>query len=207
MTGEQILFYVMAAGAVICAALMILPPFGRNPIHSAIALIGSFFFLAGIYAQLSAHLLTALQIIVYAGAVMVLFSFVIMLLNLQPDELQEPKITFGKVIAALLGLFVVGKVVTVLTLVAKATPQTDLTLRPEYGGIKEVGHMLYTSFAVPFELVSVLLLVAAVGAVVLAKKSLRYVERPVPPPATFDREHAHKHEVGAQPAADDHGHH
>jgi NADH-quinone oxidoreductase subunit J len=207
MTGEQILFYLMAAGAVISAALMILPPFGRNPIHSAIALISSFFFLAGIYAQLSAHLLTALQIIVYAGAVMVLFSFVIMLLNLQPDEIQEPRITIGKVLATMLGLFVVGKVVTVVTLVGKSMPAANLANRADYGSVKEVGHMMYTSFAVPFELVSVLLLVAAVGAVVLAKKSLRYVERPVPPPATFDREHAHKHEVDTAAAADDHGHH
>ena len=134
-------------------------------------------------------------------------SFVIMLLNLQPDEIQEPKITVGKVLAALLALFVVGKLVTVLTLLAPSVPQADLAGNPDYGSIKQVGRMMYTSFAVPFELVSVLLLVAAVGAVVLAKKSLRYIDRPEPPPATFDKEHAHHHEVDAPAASDDHGHH
>lgn len=195
MTTEQVLFYVLGAGAVLSSAAMLLPPMGRNPIHSAISLIVSFFFLAGLYALLSAHLLTAIQIIVYAGAIMVLFTFVIMLLNMGPDEVQEPRITPVKVGAALLTLFVFGKLTTAITLAANGARSVDLS-QPEYanfGSVREVGRMLYTTFMVPFELVSVLLLVAAVGAVVLAKRSLRYIERPEPTPAVFDKEHAHQH--------------
>jgi NADH-quinone oxidoreductase subunit J len=208
MTTEQVLFYILGGGAVLSSAAMLLPPMGKNPIHSAISLIVSFFFLAGLYALLSAHLLTALQIIVYAGAVMVLFTFVIMLLNMGPDELQEPKITPVKVLAAMLCLFIFGKLITAITLASNGMQSVDLS-QPGYegfGGVREVGRMLYTSFMVPFELVSVLLLVAAVGAVVLAKKSLRYVERPEPSPAVFDREHAHKH-MGTQVTGDSPGEH
>lgn len=195
MTTEQVIFYVLATGAVASSAAMLLPPMGRSPIHSAMSLIVSFFFLAGLYALLSAHLLTAIQIIVYAGAVMVLFTFVIMLLNQSESEIQEPKITAGKVFAGILALFVFGKLATAIMLASQGTVSVDLT-QPGYAGfgsVKEVGRMMYTSFLVPFELVSVLLLVAAVGAVVLAKRSLRYTERPQPPPAAFDREHAHEH--------------
>lgn len=208
MTTEQVLFYILGSGAVLSSAAMLLPPLGKNPIHSAISLIVSFFFLAGLYALLSAHLLTALQIIVYAGAVMVLFTFVIMLLNMGPDEIQEPRITPVKVVAAMLALFVFGKLTTAITLASKGIQAVDLS-QPGYenfGSVREVGRMLYTSFMVPFELVSVLLLVAAVGAVVLAKKSLRYIDRPEPSPAVFDREHAHKH-MGTQVTGDSPGEH
>ena len=207
MTTEQVLFYVLGAGAVLSSAAMLLPPMGKNPIHSAISLIVSFFFLAGLYALLSAHLLTAIQIIVYAGAIMVLFTFVIMLLNMGPDEIQEPRITPVKVAAALLTLFVFGKLTTAITLAANGAQSVDLS-QAEYanfGSVREVGRMMYTTFMVPFELVSVLLLVAAVGAVVLAKRSLRYIERPEPSPAVFDREHTHEHmhtQSGHDPAGD-----
>ena len=89
MSSEQLIFYLLAFGTLVSAVCVVLPPMGRNPIHSAIALIVSFFFLAGIYALLGAHLLAGLQIIVYAGAIMVLFTFVIMLLNLSEDEMGE----------------------------------------------------------------------------------------------------------------------
>ncbi len=212
MTTEQILFYILGGGAVAASAAMLLPPLGKSPIHSAISLIVSFFFLAGLYALLSAHLLGALQIIVYAGAVMVLFTFVIMLLNLRPDETQEPRITAGKVLAGVLAAFVVGKVVTVVGLASAGAKAVDLA-QPGYenfGSTKEVGYMLYTSFLVPFELISVLLLVAAVGAVILAKKSLHYVDRPEPPPSVFDQEHAHEHmhtQSGTDHAGDTHAPH
>lgn len=192
MTTEQVIFYLLGAGATLSAVAVVLPPMGRNPIHSAISLIVSFFFLAGCYAMMHAHLLSALQIIVYAGAIMVLFTFVIMLLNLGEDELGEPQITLGKLGGSLLVLFLFGKLITVLSIVGDAgvatwqavdkAGQASGALRyganlmgatnEGFGSVPGVGRMMYTSFMVPFELVSVLLLVAAVGAVVVAKRRL-----------------------------------
>ena len=90
---EAILFYIFAIGVLVAGAQVILR---RNPIYGAVSLAGAFFFLAGIYVLLSAHLIAILQIIVYAGAVMVLFVFVIMLLNLKEEELGEQRVTFWK---------------------------------------------------------------------------------------------------------------
>lgn len=205
MSIELLIFYILGAGAILSAGAMILPPMGRNPIHSALYLIGSFFFLAGIYALLAAHLLTAMQIIVYAGAIMVLFTFVIMLLNLTPDEIEPPRISLSKIVGAGFGLFLLGKLVTVFAFATKGMQSVDLHDPgfAQYGTIRDIGRMMYTTHMVPFELASVLLLVAAVGAVVLAKRTLTYVERPVPPPAKLN------HVIHTQSDDDDdgHGHH
>ncbi len=203
MSAELIIFYVLAAGAVGSAAAMLLPTTGRNPIHSALLLIAALFSLAGLYALLSAHLLAALQIIVYAGAIMVLFTFVIMLLNLSPNEILPAKLTLTKIVAGVLGLFVFGKLLTALTIATAGAKAVDLAdpVYANYGTIKTVGRMLYSTFMVPFELASVLLLVAAVAAVALAKKSLKYVDAPVPPPARLTRL-ANK---GVHDSDDDHG--
>src|SRR5262249_25524751 len=90
---EAILFYIFALGTLGASAQVILR---RNPIYGAVSLVGAFFFLAGIYLLLSAQLIAVLQVMVYAGAVMVLFVFVIMLLNLKEEELGEPKMGFWK---------------------------------------------------------------------------------------------------------------
>ncbi len=210
MTAAQIVFYVLGAGAVLCSAAVITPPFGRNPIHSAMSLIVSFFFLAGCYAMLDAHLLSALQIIVYAGAIMVLFTFVIMLLNLGDEELGQTRIKASKIVGGVLVLFIFGKLITAFAYVdappttpdpaavkferhgrdvmvnidtrysivgidnrKTANPADDrFQLEGTFGSIKSVGRMMYTTMMVPFELISVLLLVAAVGAVVAAKRRL-----------------------------------
>lgn len=191
-TAEQVIFYLLGAGTLLSSIAVVLPPMGRSPIHSAMSLIVSFFFLAGLYAMLHAHLLSALQIIVYAGAIMVLFTFVIMLLNLGDDELGALQITPTKSIGALLVLFVFGKLLTVLTSIGDVGVATfqrvakdgspigalkygvDLNngVNEGFGSVPDVGRMMYTTFMVPFELVSVLLLVAAVGAVVVAKRTL-----------------------------------
>src|SRR5919206_2511712 len=92
---ESILFWIMAAGVVVSGAQVVLR---RNPVYAAMSLVACFFFLAGIYVLLSAHLIAILQVLVYAGAVMVLFVFVIMLLNLKEEELGEARWTAWKVI-------------------------------------------------------------------------------------------------------------
>src|SRR5437868_13948849 len=95
---EAILFYLFAIGVLVAGAQVI---FRRNPIYGALALVGCFFFLSGIYVLLAAHLIAILQVLVYAGAVMVLFVFVIMLLNLKEEELGEQRMTAWKVIGLL----------------------------------------------------------------------------------------------------------
>src|SRR5216110_1287946 len=102
---EAILFYIFAAGTLAGGALVVLR---RNPMYSALNLVGCFFFLAGIYVLLSAHLIAILQIMVYAGAVMVLFVFVIMLLNLKEEELGEMRLTFFKGVGVIAVLTAVG---------------------------------------------------------------------------------------------------
>ena len=166
---ETILFYVFAIGVLGAGAQVVLR---RNPLHGALALVASFFFLAGIYVLLSAHLIAILEVMVYAGAVMVLFVFVIMLLNLKDEELGEMRITAWKVIG-------IGAVLLAVGVSAREAlgglyngPVRDLAreqLASGFGGVKAVGRAIYLHSVLPFEVTSLLLLVAIVGAVVVAK--------------------------------------
>ncbi|HZX95744.1 MAG TPA: NADH-quinone oxidoreductase subunit J [Myxococcales bacterium] len=168
---EAVLFYLFAVGVLVAGAQVI---FRRNPIYGALSLVGCFFFLAGIYVLLAAHLIAILQIMVYAGAVMVLFVFVIMLLNLKEEELGEERFTAWKVI----GLAAVVTSVGVISWRAlgpayPGAPHVDnatlVTQRGPFGGVKAVGYVIYMSSVLPFEVTSLLLLVAVVAAVVVAK--------------------------------------
>jgi NADH-quinone oxidoreductase subunit J len=171
---EAILFYLFAAGTLVGGAQVI---FRRNPIYGALSLVGCFFFLSGIYVLLAAHLIAILQVLVYAGAVMVLFVFVIMLLNLKDEELGEKRITAWKGIG--LAAVVVGVGVLAWRALAPAFPQGALLLGDRrvdnalliagFGGAKAVGRTLYLASILPFEVTSLLLLVAVVAAVVVAK--------------------------------------
>ncbi|MGZ6144338.1 MAG: NADH-quinone oxidoreductase subunit J family protein [Myxococcales bacterium] len=167
---EAILFYIFAIGVLGAGAQVVLR---RNPIYGAVSLVGAFFFLAGIYLLLSAPLIAILQVMIYAGAVMVLFVFVIMLLNLKDEELGEPRMGLFK------GIGVVAVVLGVGVLVWKAlapaypgAPTIDNAVRMAgagFGGVKAVGRTLYLASVLPFEVTSLLLLVAVVAAVVIAK--------------------------------------
>jgi NADH-quinone oxidoreductase subunit J len=167
---EAILFYLFAIGVLVAGAQVILR---RNPIYGALSLVGCFFFLAGIYVLLSAHLIAIIQIMVYAGAVMVLFVFVIMLLNLKEEELGEQRLTAFK------GIGLAAVVITVGVIAWKALGPAypngavvDMAMRENvrgFGGVKAVGRVLYTASILPFEVTSLLLLVAVVAAVVIAK--------------------------------------
>jgi NADH-quinone oxidoreductase subunit J len=142
--------------------------FLRNPVHCALSLVVALFLIAVGYIALGAHLIAVLQIIVYAGAVMVLFLFVIMLLNLQPDpaESTRPLLKLGAAVAAL------GFAAIVWTVVRAwhASAPAPATLPPDFGTTAVVSRNLFTEHMVAFELTSVLLLVAVVGAVVLARR-------------------------------------
>lgn len=178
---ETVLFWILAAGAVVSALLVILPPLARSPLYSALSLVVTFCFVAGLYVLLVAHLVAVLQVLVYAGAIMVLFIFVIMLLNLQPHELKPTRVTPARVMGGLAAVLVTSRLALVLWDGTAGTLAADLT-KPvgesvtgapiEYGTVRHVGQALFTDWLVPFELVSLLLLVAIIGAVVLAKKRL-----------------------------------
>jgi NADH-quinone oxidoreductase subunit J len=167
---EAILFYIFAIGTLGASAQVILR---RNPIYGAVSLVGAFFFLAGIYLLLSAQLIAVLQVMVYAGAVMVLFVFVIMLLNLKEEELGEPRMTFWKGAGVLAVIAGTGLVVwKALGPAYPGAPVTDNAVRMAgagFGGLKAVGRTLYLASVLPFEVTSLLLLVAVVAAVVVAK--------------------------------------
>ena len=146
--------------------------FSNNPVNSAICLIGMMLGLGGLFAVTQAHFIAVLQIIVYAGAIMVLFMFVIMLLNLKSDAKgwnSRPRNTFLSVLTGLLMLGALYKVIDVILETDFGAPQK---LSETFGTVEQIGASLFTDFVLPFEVASVLLLAAMVGAVVLAKTKL-----------------------------------
>ncbi|HSX79110.1 MAG TPA: NADH-quinone oxidoreductase subunit J, partial [Candidatus Saccharimonadia bacterium] len=140
--------------------------FHRNPMSSAIYLVVTMLCLAGFYALLAGPFVAVIQVLVYAGAVMVLILFVIMMLNLREETLEREGSMVTWIIAGLIGL---GLVVAV----ARKFPRTPAgTPEPAFGTIEEVGNKLFTVYMLPFELTSVLLLIAIIGAVSLAKRRM-----------------------------------
>ncbi|MFL5348822.1 MAG: NADH-quinone oxidoreductase subunit J [Hyalangium sp.] len=172
MNIEQVLFGAFAVLTLLSAALVIS---ARSPISSAMALVSCFFFLAGIYVLLWAHTVAALQILVYAGAIMVLFLFVIMLLNLG-EEAPGPRMTFGRILGggSAIGLFVVLalSIARVHTAPAPLTGKDGQLSAHAFGTLETIGRAIFTTWLLPFEAVSLLLLVAMVGAVVVAKSRI-----------------------------------
>jgi NADH-quinone oxidoreductase subunit J len=165
----DILFYVFAALTLLCGLLVVANPFSRNPVTSAMFLVLTIISMAGLFVLLYAFFLAAVQIIVYAGAVIVLFLFVIMLLDLKEE--QRRKIKFFGVVT---GLISVGAIVTILvTALNEAKPGADLPVPQIEGGTAALGKLLFTQYVLPFEVVSILLLVAMVGVILLSKKDLK----------------------------------
>ena len=169
MALPDILFYVFAFLTLGCGALVIANPFSRSPVTSAMFLVLTIVSLAGLFVLLHAFFLAAVQILVYAGAVMVLFLFVIMLLDLKEEERRKIK-SFGLItglisVGAITGIFLhsLGRVQFAVT-----TP-----LNPEGGSTLRLGKLLFTQYLLPFEIVSLLLLVAMVGVILLSKKDLK----------------------------------
>ena len=168
MTAEKILFLVFAIPLVATALGVLL---SRNPVYAAMNLVAAFFFLAGLYVLLTAHLIAFMQVLVYAGAVMVLFLFVIMLLSLGDEHLvREPSKR------AMQWVGVVGAVALALVIafaIQQAVPDVAAaSVDGFFGTVKAVGRVLFTDFLLPFEATSLLLLVAIVGAVVVAKERI-----------------------------------
>jgi NADH-quinone oxidoreductase subunit J len=158
-------FYIFAALTVIAALAVILQ---RTPVYSALALIVVLCSLAGLYLTLGASFLAVIQVIVYAGAIMVLFVLVIMLLNAGHEKRTEGSSVARWLGAPLLAAFLIE----ILMLAWRAFASSDTAPAVLKAGPAEIGHALFTNYVLPFEVTSVLILVAIVGAVVLAKKQL-----------------------------------
>lgn len=163
----QYIFYFLSFLAVISALMVV---FSKNPVYSVLYLIVTFFSIAGHYVLLNAQFLAAVHVIVYAGAIMVLFLYVIMMLNLnRVTEPQKPILTkFAAVIAG--GIFLV---VLVGALKGADTMVITGEINPEAGLIKNLGKVLYNQYLLPFEISSILFLTAMVGAVMLGKNELK----------------------------------
>jgi len=165
----DVLFYVFAALTLLCGVLVVANPFSRSPVTSAMFLVLTIISMAGLFVLLHAFFLAAVQIIVYAGAVIVLFLFVIMLLDLKEEQRRKIKM-FGFVG----GLVSVGAIVVIsLKALGTTNPGANLPAPQLEGGTAALGKLLFTDYLLPFEIVSILLLVAMVGAILLSKKDLK----------------------------------
>lgn len=140
----------------------------RNPIYSLLFLILNFFCIGGLFLTLQSEFLAVIQIIVYAGAIMVLFLFVIMLLNLGRDADHMESYDWRKGLAFLLGLAFLGELLVAFSFVRDfQVNEVDLF---KFGKVEPIGRLLMTDYLFPFEMISLILLAALIGAVIIAKK-------------------------------------
>jgi NADH-quinone oxidoreductase subunit J len=169
MIMQDALFYIFAGLTLLCGFLVFANPFSRNPVTSAMFLVLAIVSLAGLFVLLHAFFLAAVQVLIYAGAVMVLFLFVLMLLDLKEEERRKLN-TYG----IITGCVSVGAISWIFfrsfahgsVLPSAASPTLE-------GGTIPLGKLLFEHYLLPFEVVSLLLLVAMVGVVLLSKKDLK----------------------------------
>jgi NADH-quinone oxidoreductase subunit J len=169
--GQAIAFYVLSA-FILGFAVMVVST--KNTVHSVLFLVVNFLFVAALYALLGADFLAVIQVLVYAGGIVVLYLFVVMLVNLKrpPEAHEDPhrrtKLGFGLGIAILLELAAISGYASS----PPAVPLAPAASMPVSGNTEQVGWLLYTNYLIPFEVASMLLLVAMIGAIVLAKREL-----------------------------------
>jgi NADH-quinone oxidoreductase subunit J len=166
--GDQIVFWILAAFITFFAIFTMTR---RNPVTAVMSLVATFFGLAGLYATLSAHFLAVLQVLVYAGAIMVLFIFVVMILN--REEVAPLALRPLRVLGVLAGVYLFVKFIDVVSFdmpAAAPGPASDT-----FGTVAAVGEMLFKEFLYPFEAISVLLLVSIVGGVVISRSHQKEV--------------------------------
>lgn len=162
----DILFYAFAGLTLLFGFLCVANPLSRNPVTSAMFLVLTICSLAGLFVLLNAFFLAAVQVLVYAGAVMVLFLFVIMLLDLKEEERRK----LNKVA---LGAGTVAVAVIAGILIRAVTSAKPVAVKLVEGTTKPLGKILFTQYLLPFEILSLLLLVAMVGVILLSKKELK----------------------------------
>ena len=168
---ENIFFYFFSTLAIVTAVMVIA---GRQPVHSVLYLVITMFSLASLFALLGAHFLAVIQILIYAGAVLVLFLFVIMMLDLGKEESSMRQTAGLRVLGSVTAIAFVGEVIFVLkTLTLTLTPTLSLAGRGGAGdgNIQRIGRVLFSQHLLAFELTSFLMLAAIIGAVVLSKKT------------------------------------
>lgn len=163
-------FYFLSFLAVLSALMVV---FSRNPVYSVLYLVITFFCVGGHYLLLSAEFLFAVHVIVYAGAIMVLFLYVIMLLNLN-EETEPHKNSLYRLAAVISGGLLM--LVIVASLKGAESARVVFGANAEAGLVKNLGRMLFNEFLLPFEIVSVLLLTAMVGAVMLGKTHVKGIQ-------------------------------
>src|ERR1044071_111119 len=165
---SALLFILFAGLAIGCGLSMVVQ---RNPLYSAISLIGVFISLAALYVSLAAPFIAAVQVIVYAGAIMVLVVFVIMLLNVEEEERRRLRLRYLVPTAVLLAGVLIAEAAFVIYFVQTAQPQPLDPSTSEVGLTASIGTGLFTTYLLPFEITSILLLMAIVGAMTLARRA------------------------------------
>ena len=169
---QAIAFYTLAAFILGFAVLVVTT---KDTVHSVLFLVLDFLFVAALYVLLNAPFLAVIQVLVYAGGIVVLYLFVVMLVNLKrPPEAHEDPHRLTKLGFGLAGAVLIELGAILVTGYAKAAPAATVAAAPlpVTGNTEQVGWLLYTSYLIPFEIASMLLLVAMIGAIVLAKREL-----------------------------------
>ena len=162
-----VLLFILFAGLAIGCGLAVVAQ--RNPLYSAISLIGVFISLACLYVMLAAPFIAAVQVIVYAGAIMVLVVFVIMLLNVEQEDRGRPRLKFLVPTAIALSAVLIAEVAFILVTVQEFRVNQSATAS-DVGLTHSIGAQLFTRYLLPFEITSILLLMAIVGAMTLARR-------------------------------------
>ena len=159
---HPLLFYVVA-GLTIVGALGVTT--ARNPVYAVLSLVITLFGLSALFVGLEAHFVAVVQILVYAGAVLILFLFVVMLLDMAPEKLLQARTKSLAFLGACFGLFFLSQITVISATLVHAAPGAAVP-----GTAAAVGRLLFTTYALPFEVASLILLVGIIGAVALAKK-------------------------------------
>jgi NADH-quinone oxidoreductase subunit J len=166
MAPYDIAFFIFAFLTLACGVLVIL---NKNPVTSAMCLVLCIVSLAGLFVLLGAYFLAAVQVLVYAGAVMVLFLFVIMLLDLKEEARRRIRLVRG-----ILGLIAVAATgFLIVQLIWRSKTGAGLPAAHLIGATADLGKLLFTNFLLPFEILSILLLVAMLGVILLSKRELK----------------------------------
>ena len=165
---EALLFYIFSALTLVCGFLVVANPFTRNPVTSAMFLVLTIISMAGLFVLLNAFFLAAVQIMVYAGAVIVLFLFVIMLLDIH--EVEKRPVNYFSVAVGMLALLSIGGVLIKAIVTSGVGDGVEAVT---VGSTKKLGLSLFTDYVLPFEIMGVLLLVGMIGVILLSKKTLR----------------------------------
>lgn len=159
------IFFIFAGLAIACAISLV---YNKNPLYSAISLVGVLISLACIYVTLAAPFIAAVQILIYAGAIMVLVVFVIMLLNMD-EEKPLNRLRYLYAVGGVLGVILMAQTFFIFYAVSK-TPDRNIRIDETVGKTLNIGSAMYTEYLLPVEIVGILLLMAVVGSVILARR-------------------------------------